>query len=389
MQPQSATSITDFKNCPTLYYLRHVLRLRPVEDADTLRVGTNWHKCLEIMTLEPGDECPNNNPRGQTHITPCEICKNSGVVSDDNIHETLIAHLNQAYKTCPPSVNLTDWEVERTILLYSALGWDWFWQDDKIETIAREVYFDRQVNSFYRRRGKIDRIIRRNGCLSLGEYKSTTKPIDPGSLYWDRLNLDSQITMYIIEARHAQLAGELEQYGISRSDPLISGVLYDVWHKPMIKPKKLSMADSKKFIEDGKYFGEQFVIEKLHPPVLFVNDTQAEVMPGKKEGTFAIRETPEMFGARLLADIRENPEKHFARKPIARTDKELARFDREFYNLARVAKFMTDRDLWFVNENRCTATYKCPFYPICFYNVDVSNGQVPNGFKCLKRKSSV
>ena len=364
MIPQSATSITDFKNCPTLYYLRHVLRLRPVEDADTLRVGTNWHKCLEILT-EP-----------------------------DGGRDALIAHLNQAYETCPPSVNLTDWEVERTILLYSALGWDWFWQDDKIETVAREIPFDRQVNPVYRRRGRIDRIIRVGAALMLGEYKSTSKPIDPGSLYWDRLNLDSQITMYVIEARHAQLAGELEQYGIAATDPLISGVLYDVWHKPLIKPKKLSMADSKKFVENGEYFGEKFEIlvgpdDPDHSELglrITVNRITVEITPGKKEGTFAIRETPEMFGARLLADIRENPEKHFARKPIARTDEELARFDKEFYNLARVAQFMTDRDLWFVNENRCTATYRCPFYPICFYNVDVSNGQVPDGFKCLKRK---
>ena len=393
MLPQSATSITDFKNCTTLYYLRHVLRLRPIEDADTLRVGTNWHKCLEILTLEPGDKCPHDNPYGQTHTKSCPICKNSGIVSDDNIHETLIAHLNSAYETCPPSVSLTDWEVERTILLYSALGWDWFWQDDKIETVAREISFDRQVNPVYRRRGKIDKIIRQAAALMIEEHKSTSKPIDPGSLYWDRLGLDSQITMYIIEARHAQLAGELEQYGIAADDPLISGVLYDVWHKPLIKPKKLSMADSKKFVENGEYFGEKFEIlptsyvpDQSIPYSLHINGVKAEVTPGKKEGTFAIRETPEMFGARLLADIRENPEKHFARKPIARTDEELARFDGEFYNLARVAKFMTDRDLWFVNENRCTATYKCSFYPICFYNVDVSNGQVPDGFKCLNKK---
>ncbi len=397
MQPQSVTSITDFKNCPTLYYLRHVLRLCPIEDADTLRVGTNWHRCLEILTLEPGDECPNNNPRGQTHITPCEICKNSGVVSDDNIHETLITHLNQAYKNRPPSISLTDWEVERTILLYSAMGWDWFWQDDRIETVAREVSFDRQVNPVYRRRGKIDRIIRVGAALMLGEYKSTSKPIDPGSLYWDRLNLDSQITMYIIETRYAQLAGELEQYGIAATDPLISGVLYDVWHKPMIKPKKLSMADSKAFTSTGKgmYYGEEFKTEIFDGGAgigldsIKINGIDAEITSGKKEGTFTIRETPGMFGARLLADIRENPEKHFARKSIARTDEELARFDKEFYNLARVAQFMTDRDLWFVNENHCTATYRCSFYPICFYNVDVSNGQVPDGFKCIKRKSSV
>ena len=398
MIAQSATSITDFKQCTMLYYLRHVLRLRPIEDADVLRVGTNWHRCLEILTLVSGSRCYYCTDR-EFPLKDCPICEGNGIIPDD-LRMALIRHLNKAYENRPPSKNLTDWEVERTILLYSALGWDWFWQDDKIETVAREVPFDRQVNPAYRRRGKIDKIIRRAAALMIEEHKSTSKSIDPGSLYWDRLNLDSQITMYIIEARHAQLAGELEQYGIAADDPLISGVLYDVWHKPMIKPKKLSMADSKKFVENGEYFGEKFDVgfaydvEDGDPPDCIINDVFAEVTfgaepkPTKKNPDpgrpFAIRETPEMFGARLFADIRENPEKHFARKPIARTDEELARFDKEFYNLARVAQFMTDRDLWFVNENRCTATYKCRFYPICFCNVDVSNGQVPEGFKCLR-----
>lgn len=364
MIPQSATSITNFKQCPMLYRLRHVLRLRPIEDAEAARVGTNWHKCLEILTEPDGGQ------------------------------EALVRHLNKAYEICPPSISLADWEVERTVLLYSALGWDWHWQDDQIETVAREVHFDRQVNNLYSRRGKIDRIIRRNGLLLDGEYKSTSKSIDPGSLYWDRLALDSQVTLYIIEARHAQLAGELEEYGISATDPLISGVLYDVWHRPGIRPKKLSMANSKKFVNDGEYFGEKFEVkigpdDPEHPesgPRITINDIDAEVTPGKKEGTFAIRETPEMFGARLLADIRENPEKHFARRDIPRTDEELAKADEEFYNLARTAHFMEQRNLWFMNENHCDATYRCSFHPICYYNQDVSNGQVPDGFRCLKGK---
>ena len=99
---------------------------------------------------------------------------------------------------------------------------------------------------------------------------------------------------------------------------------------------------------------------------------------------WTIRETPEMFGARLLADIREQPDKYYARKEIPRTDQELARFDKEFYNIARVAHFMTRQDLWFINENQCSATYRCPFASICNHNQDVSNGNVPDGFKCLK-----
>jgi hypothetical protein len=360
---QSATSITDYKLCPMLYYLRHVLRLRPIEEPETLRIGSSWHKCLEILTDPNGGQ------------------------------EAMIDHLNRAYAKCPPSVELTDWEVERTILLYTALGWQWHWQNDQVETLAREVSFNRQVNNLYSRRGKIDRVIRRNRQLHLGEYKSTSKPIDPGSLYWDRLKLDSQLTLYLIEARHAQLAGQLEQYGISASDSLISGMLYDVWRKPTIRPKKLTQADTKKFLEDGKYFEEQFIVHRNPRQMMIVEingiaidlSNPLQATSGKKEGTFAIRETPEMFGARLLADIREQPDRYFARKEIARTDQELQQLNEEYANIARLTDIVTRRHLWFKNEHHCDATYRCAFYPICYYNLDVTDGKVPDGFRCLNK----
>lgn len=404
MLPQSATSITDFKLCPTLYFLRHVLRLRPIEDAESLRMGTNWHKCLEILTLEPDNTCDCVTEGDTCYATKdCPVCEGNGVVPDD-LRMVLARHMNQAYESCPPSVELTDWEVERTVLFYSAIGWQWHWQNDRVETIAREIPFDRQVNNVYRRRGIIDRIIRRNALMSLGEYKSTSKPIDSGSLYWDRLKLDSQVTLYLIEVQHAQLAGNLEAFGVSASDPLISGMLYDVWHKPTIRPKKLTQADSKKFVASGEYFGEEFEVE---PGIICqsdggfggfeINGKTAEVIlgaepkPTKKNPDparpFAIRETPEMFGARLLADIREQPEKHFARRDIARTDGELSRASEEFYSLARVAHIMTKQNLWFLNENHCSATYQCAFHPICYHNLNVTDGNVPDGFRCLNKRN--
>ncbi len=359
MIPQSASNITDFKRCPMLFFLRHVLKLRPVEDSEAARQGTNWHRCLEILTEPDGGK------------------------------DAMVEHLNEAYVTRPPSIDPVKWETERTILLYSAIGWDWYWQNDEIETLAREVKFKRQINSVYSRRGKIDQLIRRNKQLLVGEHKSTSKPIDSGSIYWDHLKLDSQVTIYLIEARQAQLAGKFVEYGILSTDPLISGVLYDVWHRPVIKPKKLSQADSKKFLETCEYYGERFEIADHLEPVQ-INGVEAEITLGaepkptkknpKPVRPFAIRETPEMFGARLLADIRENPEKHFARREIARTDKELRQLDEEYSKIARLIDITVKRELWFRNEHQCDATFRCPFHLICFYDQDVTNGRIPDGF---------
>jgi len=360
MIPQSATSITTYKTCPMKYRLKHVLRLQPIKEADVLRWGTNWHRCLEILRADD--------------------CADPG--------KALVRHMNEVYADKPPNVDAVDWEVERTVLLYSALGWAWYWKDDQLDVVAQEVKFEREINSVYTRRGKIDKIIRVDDRPLILEHKSTSKPIDSGSAYWNLLNMDSQITLYLIEARHLQLTGQLEQYGIKPADLLISGMLYDVWHKPTIRPKKLSQADSKKFVEIGEYCGEKFKIEIRPEPAdgavgddIFVNDVLARVTPGKKEGAFTIRETPEMFGARLLADIRGNPEKHFARKEVTRTDKELERFDKEYYNLARTAAFMERQNLWFANEHSCNATYRCEYHGICWYGLDVENGSIPDGFE--------
>ena len=392
MIPQSATSIADYKRCPTLYRFRHVLRWRPIVDATVLRWGTNWHKCLEILKMEPGSPCPlaaeltGYVPTEAQHNDLCPYCSGTGVLSDD-IREGLINYMNAAYGCRPITVNETDWETERTVLLYSALGWQWYWQDDQLETVACEVSFDRKVTPVYRRRGKIDQILRYQGRLLLGEHKSTGQPIDSGSAYWDVLEMDSQISMYLIEARHAQRAGEFEKYGITADDPLISGMLYDVWHKPTIRAKKLTLAESKKFAESGPtadYYDETFEISGGDTRIV-INGTEAEVTPGSKEGTFAIRETPEMFGARLLADIREQPEKYFARREIARTDAELAAADKEFSNLARVAQYVELHDLWYHDERACTDRYRCDYLKVCASHQDVSNGQVPDGFRCLNR----
>ena len=391
---QSATSISDFKRCPMSYHIRHNLRLKPVEDQPALRMGTNWHRCLEILTMEPEAVC---EPCGSL-ATPnplCPLCDGSGFYPKD-LSESLIRELDQAYAHKPNGIEWVDWAVEKYTILYSALGWQWRWQDDQIITLGREIPFKRKVDNLTIRQGIIDRIIRRNHLASLGEYKSTTKSVDSGSVFWDGLNLDTQPSVYLIEARLMQQAGDLIPYGLKPTDPLISGVLYDVWSKPTTKPKKLSQADTKKFLVDETYYGTELRADVLNggPGIGFdsviVNGEDAEITPGKEPkptkknpepvAPFAIRETPEMYGIRLLNDITENPDKFFARRDIPRTDEQLARADQEFKNIARVTNLMTVRNLWFTNEGQCSATWRCPFLSLCQNGLVPEDDTIPDGF---------
>ncbi|MBY8999180.1 MAG: hypothetical protein KGD60_15820, partial [Candidatus Thorarchaeota archaeon] len=109
-------------------------------------------------------------------------------------------------------------------------------------------------------KGKIDKLIRINGQIFVKEHKSTSSSVDPDSRLWKALGLDTQTNNYVYAARKLRISGQLAKYGITCMDR-IAGVYYDCWHKPGISPKKLSQADSKKFVETGEYCSQQFKVE--------------------------------------------------------------------------------------------------------------------------------
>jgi hypothetical protein len=111
-----------------------------------------------------------------------------------------------------------------------------------------------------------------------------------------------------------------------------------------------------------------------------VNREIAQTVPGKKDGTFAIRETPEMFGARLLADIAERPEHYFAQREVSRTDKDLEAFQHHIFNLARQIRYVEGKNLWCKNVKSCRAGFYCEFIGLCQSGVEVGPGDVPPGY---------
>ncbi len=312
----SATSLQCFKTCPMRYYYRYILGLTPIEDTDALRVGTNYHRIQEIADAEPGGVCECATDYHGLDVNPnCTLCTGTGLNPQDPM-DAVTRHLNERYSTPPLSKTVEEWETERVTLLYTLAGYRWWYDDAGYDVESLEQSFDipllspmsgKQLQA--RLRGKIDRVFSAGPANRfVHDYKSTSKNIDPDSTFWAHLTLDTQTRLYTYAAK---------QLGLG-----MVGVLYDAWHKPGIRPKKLSQADSKKFVAIGEYCGEGFglVYPLQQCPIedsgLEINNTKAEIEPGAKPGTFAIRETPEMFGARLLQDITTRPEFYFARKEI-------------------------------------------------------------------------
>lgn len=95
----------------------------------------------------------------------------------------------------------------------------------------------------WRLAGKMDGIVR---CRSTGrpwviEHKTTSAITTPGSIYWEKLRTDSQVTQYLIGAEH--LLGEP-----------VAGVIYDVLRTGKHLPRKATPEARRRYTKAGKLY---------------------------------------------------------------------------------------------------------------------------------------
>jgi hypothetical protein len=394
----SASAIAAFKACPTRFKNAYHLGIRPDDDTESKRVGSNWHRVLDISTRKPGSVCERCAKKDKPDPN-CTLCAGTGFLPD-NIMDAVTRELNRIYE----GKTFEGVELERVKLFYTLIGYRWYYEDCHHDTITREQKFGLSlINPASGRAlpgvklvGKIDKVIDYNAKIAIEEHKSTSSSVDPDSDFWGHLNLDTQTKLYLYAIRRMQAAGELTPWKIGPSDPPINTILYDAWHKPGISPKKLTQADSKKFVGTGEYMGQKFVIanelrgqEEIESNAIGeyrINGVVAEIEPGKKEGTFAIKETPEMYGARLLADIGERPEFYFRRVEVTRTDKEMEKFEWELLHIYRTIQSMAKSGHWYSNEFQCEAKYPCDYIGQCYNGIELSADNIPDGMKCIFRR---
>jgi hypothetical protein len=398
----SASSIAAFLACPTRYRLHYVEGLSKAVDDAAPRMGTAWHTGLEVL------EAPPASPE-----------------EEDTRLERAVEAATAIYTTIPDYADPTDWAVEREIIANSLAAYHWLHPagSSEYETVATEMEFELPLvnpetghkTPTFVRIGKIDRLMRHkaSGRLFIGEHKSSSKSIDSGSSYWDRLRKDVQSKYYILAMRDLQEAGTCPAVATpgasGQGAPLVSGLLHDVWHKPTIKPSKLTMAESAEFVRTGDYCGQKFKIEQLvattvsmgsngvpgyGPCEIAVDGFNVKFEFGavpkpRKDGSsgpvpYSIRETPGMFGARLLQDMTTRPEFYFAVREVSFTDAELKNFEYQIWALQKMMAEMERTGFWYENGNQCEATFKCSYCPICYNNVACCDGvTVPPGYKRL------
>lgn len=223
------------------------------------------------------------------------------------------------------------------------VGYDARWRSEPIEVLAVEAEFrcplvnpeTGAAGRIFTVAGKIDAIARLpDGRVVIVEHKTTSETVGPGSDYWKRLTLDSQISTYFLGAR---------ALGFD-----VAGCLYDVLSKPGLRPLKATPLEARKFTKDGR---------------LYANQREAD-------------ETPAEFGARVATHIAENADGLYQRGEVVRLADEERDAAFDTWQVARNIRDAQLADRWPRNPDACVRFGKtCAFFDICCRTDSLDNAE--------------
>lgn len=281
----SASRLRAARTCARLHQYQYELGYRPVEEARALRFGTLVHRGLEAWWL--------------------------AVQADQPQEAWLDAALDALAGEADP------YDAARAQVLLT--GYHVRWKDEPYEVLAVEAKFEAPLinpesgapSRTWRLAGKVDAVVRdkRDGLVRLVEHKTSSDDLTPGSPYFARLRLDSQVSVYFAGAK---------ALGFD-----VAGCLYDVLGKPRHRP-------------------------------LEANSRRAEP------------ESPEAFRERLGAAVAEEPSKYFQRAEVVRLEGELREFDFDTWQQAKLLREIELAGVAPRNGDACVRFNRvCPYLEVC------------------------
>lgn len=191
-------------------------------------------------------------------------------------------------------------------------------------------------------------------------HNTSSADIRPGSAYWKRLILDSQVSNYLDAAK-----------ALGVTD--LRGVIYDVVKKPAKFPLKATPVEARKYTEPKSRVCKE--CKKKNPAPLphvedgvscvdgrIVTDPGGRLYANMRDAD----ETPEEYRERLLADIAEHPEEYFARGEVVRLDDEEIAAAQDVWAIAERIRASQTSGRWPRNVDACDSYGSfCPYWPVC------------------------
>lgn len=302
------SELSTYRRCPREHHYAYALGYRPVEDAEALRFGNMIHRGLELLW--------------------------SG------------AHLSDAIAAaCKGAADAYEAAKARVLLLGYVERWgaEHFGEVVSVEREFRAPLVNPETGAASRTfelGGKLDVLLRDRFV----EHKTTSEDIGPGSVYWRRLQLDSQVSTYYAGAR--ALGHE------------VRGCIYDVIRKPGLRPSAVPLtdADGVKIVhdasgarvrtKDGKKWRES-------------SDTaQGYVLQTRPE-------TPDEYGDRLAADVAANPDRYYQRGEVVRLQAEELEAQADAWQVARAMREAELAGFAPRNVDACARGRICSYFEVC------------------------
>lgn len=276
----TASRLRDARSCQRLHKLKYLDGYRPAEDAATLSFGKLVH-----LGLEAWWSCTAPQDR-----------------------------LGAAFAALTGDADPFDMARARAMLT----GYDTRWGDQVMKVVGVEVEFQTEMHNpetgaasrTWALAGKIDAIAELpDGRLMLVEHKTSSEDIAPGSSYWARLRLDSQISIYYEGARSLGLD--------------VQGCIYDVLGKPALRPLKVNQ---------------------------------------KRK----VDETPAEFFARCAEAIATEPNAYLQRGEVVRLEAEMSEAMADVWQMGRMLRENEIAERFPRNVDSCFKFGRaCPFWAAC------------------------
>jgi len=339
------------KMCLFKHFLFYELGLRPVIEAQPLRMGRVFHKGMELVG----------------HVGPDQA-------------EAAVLEAVADYDAGPPGELFGEehhaWLIERETVATLLMGHIWRWREMNagMRVVHNERVFEIPVRNPDTGRssrtwtfaGKRDKIVELPGDpprLAILEYKTVSRDIAPGSDFWPHLRLDSQISLYWLSALDEGLD--------------IRTVIYDATRKPQFKPRSVPELDGE---------CKKIVVDAEGTRVLKPNGSPRQSADKKRGWELLTRpESPGEFGERLRAALAEDPDHYFARKEIPRLDDDLTSAQQELWAYGRILRHCQRYGYWPRNTAACDpiGRGRCPCWELCTGGFDPRTDPVPEGWRQL------
>lgn len=352
----TASRLKVFRECNRKHLYKYVLRISTPSNA-AMEFGTNAHKALEAWYL-------------------------AWQAGTDRLAAAL-AVIDE----------LDTFEIERIKLRALVTAYDLRWGAEPWEVLAVEVDFrywlgDIEIG------GKIDALVRdlTTGAVYVVEHKTSTADTAAGSPYWDRLVIDTQVSIYID--------------GATMLGHQIAGCVYDVLKRPLHELKLATPAEARKYtagkgckkcggsaktgeIEKGK--GTYSVVFASEVKII---DCEGCAGTGWKLDKDGVPEEPRLhtvqrdtdetlaeFEDRLTNEIAERVDEFLSRGIVVRLSSELPAVRQELLDTIESMRALDEKQLAPPNHDSCVrGRSTCAFFDACAGRANIHDHHVfPRG----------